>query len=90
MTGSVTLNQITDKELVIVFEHKAAHGNLFSFNPQTMSPGTIPAPGPGAATPCYNNLIFGWQQPAGLKAVIELLQKIEHHRAGLVSGAQRA
>jgi hypothetical protein len=63
--GSITLNGITDKEMIRVWEFKAQNGNAFTFNPQqfqlTGSPGV------------YNNVTFQWNGEAGLRVMHEIL-----------------
>jgi hypothetical protein len=68
--GTVTLNGITDRELVIVLEAKLHHEGQINFNPAQLQP----VPG-GTQTQTYNNLMIGWNGHSGLEVVMELLQK---------------
>jgi hypothetical protein len=79
MAGSVTLNGIDDEILAIAFKFKAEHEALFQFNPQQMQPVQIPAKPGKPPKQGYNNMTFSWNSNDGLKKVIELLQKIDHH-----------
>lgn len=76
--GSVTLNGVDDEILAMAFKFKAEHEGLFSFNPQQMQPTPI-QPKAGKPRQGYNNMTFIWNSNEGLKKVIELLQKIDHH-----------
>lgn len=81
ITGLVTLNGVDDEILAIAFKFKAEHEGKFEFNPQQMAIApTMIAPG-RAGKMGYNGMTFNWNDPAGLKLVIELLQKIEHHHS---------
>ncbi len=80
-TGSITLNGIDDAILALAVKFKSEHEGKFGFNPQQMAPGQIPQGQHKPAKPGYNGMTFNWNDPAGLKLVIELLQKIEHHHS---------
>lgn len=80
-SGSVTLNGIDDEILAIVFKFKSEREGLFNFNPQQMQQVTIPASPGKPGRPGYNGMTFIWNNPNGLKNVIDLLQKIEHHHS---------
>jgi hypothetical protein len=81
-TGSITLNGITDSELVKILEFKVKHEGKFTFNPQTLQ--IVPNRPPAQET-VYNNAIFHWQNEEGLRVVHEimgyLLKKEERREA---------
>ena len=79
VSGEVLLNGVDDEILAIAFKFKAEHEGLFNFIPQQMSPTAIPGQGKNRAG--YNGMKFGGASPKGLKKVIELLQKIDHHHS---------
>ena len=78
MTGSVTLNGINDAELALAIKFKADHEGVFGFNPSQMQNAQLPG---NPSRPGYNNMVFTWTNVQGLKKVIELLQKLEHHKS---------
>jgi hypothetical protein len=83
ITGQVTLNGVDDEILAISFKFKADHEGSFGFNPQQMQPVNIaPAQHGKPAKAGYNGMTFVWNTKEGLKLVIELLQKLEHHYSG--------
>jgi len=66
-TGQITLNGITDKELVKIWEVKARDEKAFLFQPNQMQPTSL------NNQPCYNNVVFNWTGEAGLLIVHEVL-----------------
>lgn len=67
--GSITINGITDPELLLILETKLKHEGHFFFTPQSMQPqNTQPQQ--------YNNVTFTWGGDAGLQAVHELTEKL--------------
>jgi hypothetical protein len=66
--GSVILNGITDRELVIVLEAKLHNEGKINFNPAQLQP--VPA-----GTQTYNNLVVAWNGQPGLEVVMELLRE---------------
>jgi hypothetical protein len=87
-SGSVTLNGMDDGGLAIIFEFKTRHEGMFGFNPQQMQLGQIVQP-PRPPRIGYNNVILSWNKPEALKVLLELLQRLEHHRTGRTSDAQQ-
>lgn len=80
-TGSVTLNGLDDGDLVLLFEHKAKHEGVFTFNPQVMKSQQQPkVQGRPETKTVYDNVTLAWAKPDGLKAVIELLERFHHRR----------
>ena len=80
-TGSVTLNGLTDQDLVKVFEIKIKYEKALYFNPQQMQQQNIPQ---GGQT--YNNAVFNWSDQKGLEAVhriISILLKKDEKVAGV-------
>ena len=72
-TGNITINGITDFELVKILEIKIKHEGKFTFNPQQLQPQPAQR-GPGMKIETYyNNATFGWQAEQGLEAVHEVI-----------------
>ena len=67
ITGTITLNGVTDKQMIRVWEYKATAGNSFTFQPNALQP-QITVTGTS-----YNNLIFAWQSEPGMKVVHEII-----------------
>jgi hypothetical protein len=70
-TGSITVNGITDIELVKILEIKIHHEGKFAFNPQQLQ--LAPNRAPNAVT-VYNNAIFQFNSEQGLEAVSEIIR----------------
>jgi len=66
-SGSITLNGITDPEMVRIWEFKSRHGHAFNFNPQQFQ-----AVGNQGGV-YYNNVAFTWGGEAGLNVMHEIL-----------------
>jgi len=81
-SGSITINGITDKELVKILEIKMKHEGQFFFNPQQLQ--ISPQNRSGQET-AYNNAVFTWGTESGLDAVYQimayLLKKEERQQA---------
>jgi len=71
ISGHITLNGITDKELAKIWEVKARNEKSFLFQPNQMQP--VGPPNPNIPEPYYNNVIFNWTGEAGLAIVHEVL-----------------
>jgi hypothetical protein len=68
--GSITLNGISDKEMVRIWEYKAKDGTKFLFAPNQMQPAVGPNNQPNGT---YNNVVFSWKDEIGLKVVHEII-----------------
>jgi hypothetical protein len=83
-SGSITVNGITDKELVKILEIKMKHEGQFFFNPQQLQVTNVSRPGLPQES-VYNNAVFTWGSEAGLDAVYQimgyLLKKEERQQA---------
>ena len=75
MTGSITLNGVTDAEMAKVFELKAKHGTALHFNPQPVQPITNSNP------PAYNNVQFSWNTADGFHLVHEVVSVLTKKEA---------
>jgi len=73
-SGSVTINGITDRELLTLMEVKVHHEPHLGFNPQQMQPQQAQVE--GKPVPIYNNVILTWNGRPGLDAVKDLLHKL--------------
>jgi hypothetical protein len=70
--GQISLNGITDHELVTILEVKERHEGYLGFNPeemQTTNPGN-------PAKILYNNVILTWTAPADVEIVKEILRRL--------------
>ena len=67
-SGSITLNGITEGELITILQHREKSGDKFGFTPQTLQPAQV-APGKAG----YNNAILTWGDAASFAIVYDLL-----------------
>lgn len=67
-TGTITLNGITDRELIQILESKIRHEGKFTFNPQLLQL----SGGRTSQETSYNNAIFTWTNQEGLKAIHDI------------------
>ncbi len=70
ITGSVTINGVSDEQLRMVLGVKIKNEDVLTFNPQQMQP--TPKQ-PSQSIQFYNNMVLGWRDHKGLKAVEEIL-----------------
>jgi hypothetical protein len=68
-TGTITLNGITDRELIQILESKIKNEGKFSFNPQLLQLNM----GRTSQETSYNNAIFTWTNQEGLMAIHEII-----------------
>jgi hypothetical protein len=68
-SGTITVNGISDKELVGILEIKLKHEGKFQFNPQQLQVASYP----GQPGTFYNNATFSWGNEGGLHAVYEIM-----------------
>jgi hypothetical protein len=73
VTGSITLNGITDAQLIKILQVKEKNAN-FTFNPQQMQTGQINEG--GQMKSIYNNVVISWGAGEGLKTVRDLLNDL--------------
>lgn len=71
VAGSIVLNGVTDKEMELIWAHKAKHEGAFTFNPQQIQPANMPPRGTG-----YNNVIFQYGDLRGLNVIAELANEL--------------
>lgn len=69
-TGNITLNGITDADLLTIIQTKMRHEGKFVFNPQQL---TAAPPQAGKPAGGYNNAMFMWTTKEGLSVVNELV-----------------
>jgi hypothetical protein len=77
--GLVTLNGLTDKQLVTVLEAKIHHEGKVFFNPQQVQQVPAPQPNPQGKT-LNNNVVVSWHNEEGFKAAIELQANLAGHK----------
>jgi hypothetical protein len=70
--GQLSLNGISDHELVIILEVKERHEGYLGFNPQEMQAVNEGNP----ARVSYNNVILTWTEPADVEVVKEILHRL--------------
>lgn len=80
VTGSITLNGLTDAEMARIWDMKAKYGETFLFSPNQMQviPPNQPRPGyppqpPAPNVTVYNNVVFHWNDTKGLEIVNEVM-----------------
>lgn len=76
VSGYVTLNSLDDREMAVVFEFKARHEGVFSFDPKQMNSVNIAGAG-NKPKIAYNNIILSWHTIEGLKLVIQLVERLQ-------------
>ena len=80
-TGTVTLNGISDAELIMILKEKEKVPSM-TFPPNLMSQGTTQRAGmqqPIPTSPAiYNNCQLSWTSDDGIKAVYSILHKLIH------------
>ena len=79
-TGSLTLNGVTDEEVIKILEAKKQQEEVFSFNPQQLQPVTRNANGKQLKE--YNSAILSWSSERGIQSVIELLRRLSERQSG--------
>lgn len=70
--GSITLNGITDAQLIIILEVKEKNPQVH-FNPQTLQAAQQNVG--GTVRQFYNNATLNWQ-PAGLQTIRDLMTRL--------------
>lgn len=72
--GTLTLNGVTDRELLAIMEVKLHHEGKLQFNPQQMQP--MGQQTQAGVIQSYNNVVLTWAAPPGLDAVKEILHRL--------------
>jgi hypothetical protein len=72
-TGQLTLNGISEHDLVIILEIKQRHEGQLGFNPQQMQPAGAQGNPPKTT---YNNVILTWNGHPGVEAIKEILHRL--------------
>jgi hypothetical protein len=75
--GSITINDVTDRELRQVLEIKIKNEASLTFNPAQLQLISKPMPD---AEQRYNNMVLGWRDRSGLNAVNEVLRELGNER----------
>ena len=76
--GTITINAITDADLVKILQIKEKHERALQFNPQQLQPVSEPRPNAPSGQVGYNNAILTWSTEDGLTAILEILHALEH------------
>jgi hypothetical protein len=71
-SGTLTMNGVSDHDLLIVLEVKLKHEGKLIFNPQQMQAGVQGNP----PVSTYNNVVLSWNGSTGLNALIEILRRL--------------
>jgi len=74
MNGSLTLNGLTDKDLVKLLDIKIRHEKSLNFNPQQMQLTNIQTQ--AGQQQVYNNVVLGWANEQGLEGVQEIVHTL--------------
>jgi hypothetical protein len=85
-TGTVTINGVSDTDLVKVLDIKIKHETSVFFNPQQLQAVTQGNP----PRQIYNNVVLNWQNEDGMFAVhkiISVLLKKEERSEGKAAGS---
>ena len=77
-TGQITLNGITDADLIMILQHKEKNPHL-GFSPQALQVTQVGAPPNNR--PGYNNCVLTWQNENVLRVVYAILDKLIHGHA---------
>jgi hypothetical protein len=99
VTGTITINGITDVEMARIWEMKAKHGNAFHFVPnqiQVQNPVPVPVrPGQPQqshvqqpAETIYSNVMFTWPDRKGLEVVHEVMDYLLKKEEKVEAAAQ--
>lgn len=84
-TGTITLNGISDRELIQILESKIRNEGKFTFNPQLLQLNQ----GRTSQETSYNNAIFTWTSEEGLRAIHDITGLLlnEQAKKAVVSSA---
>lgn len=78
-SGNITINGITDEDLIKMLEVKKRHEVDLTFDPRQLQP-VMEGPNQQQQHQAgYNNAILGWKTEDGLKAVLEILEHLTRH-----------
>jgi hypothetical protein len=75
--GTIILNNVTDKELELIWGYKARHGEAFGFLPNVMQVNTLPN-----RTIAYNNVHFTYGNLQGLNLITEVVNELHKKEQG--------
>ena len=71
VSGNITLNGVTDKELEVIWGFKAKHERAFIFSPQGIQTTQNPK-----GIPIYNNVTFSYGDAHGLNLITEIVNTL--------------
>jgi len=74
--GSITLNGMTDADLVMILQIKEKHESTLDFSPQQLQATQTTANQPSPGKKFYNNVILIWKNNDGLKAVFQIVENL--------------
>ena len=83
--GSITMNGLSDKQLVTVLEAKIRHEGKLFFNPQHIQQVQFNPVRTGVLA--NNNVIVSWNDEAGFKAAITLQAELIGYRVAAIEAA---
>ena len=75
MNGSLTLNGLSDADLVKLLDIKIRHEKSLNFNPQQMQLAYVQTQR-GQQEQVYNNAVLTWSNEQGLEAVQEIVRTL--------------
>lgn len=71
ISGTIILNNVTDKDMELIWAYKAKHGDTFGFLPNVMQPQTQPN-----RQIYYNNVHFTYGNLHGLNLIAEVVNEL--------------
>ena len=74
--GTIVLNNVTDKDMELIWGYKAKHGDSFGFLPNTIQVGTLPN-----RVIVYNNVTFNYGSLHGLNLITEVANELHKREA---------
>jgi len=69
--GTITLSNVTDKDMELIWSYKAKHGDGFGFLPNTIQLQTLPN-----RSVVYNNVQFNYGSLHGLNLITEVVNEL--------------
>jgi hypothetical protein len=81
--GTIVLNNVTDKEMEVIWGYKAKHGDTFGFTPSVMQPQVLPN-----RITVYNNVQFTYSSLHALNLITEVVNELHKKETELKAVGQ--